>query len=325
MSASVAAEWIRRTWGTLEEVFRARRRPVASGDQPPAGPGGPAVDSERPEAGEHTVEAGLRDRGYVTVDLLDEAELHEVRAVRDRLGAAPGDPRTGLFNDTWSTDTDYKRAVSEAMDRLFAPAVQRVVPDHRSLGFVHVVKWPGDAGDVVAHRDPTFVDEDHFRSMMVWCALDDVTVETGALWVVPGSHRAATGVRGHQCEENLYPEVSADRPRYAVPLELRAGSAVLYDHALVHTSGPNRSSDERVAIAGVLVPDSAAPRYAVPNGPAELSTVAIDEQFFIDHRLSHLDLDAVAASCAPLGTAARRERPPIEELGSSSTPVARRG
>lgn len=322
MRTTAAAEWIRGTWGTLEEVFRARRRPVASGDQPSAGSGGP-VGGERPGAGEHTMYAGLRDRGYVTVDLLDEVELQEVRAVRNRLGVAPGDPRTGLFNDTWSTDTGYKRAVSEAMDRVFAPAVQRVLPDHRSLGFVHIVKWPGEAGDVVAHRDPTFVDEDRFRSMMVWCALDDVTVETGALWVVPGSHRAATGVRGHQCEENLYPEVSADRPRYAVPLELRAGSAVLYDHALVHTSGPNRSSDERVAIAGVLVPDSAAPRYAVPNGPAELSTVAIDEQFFIDHRLSHLDPDAVAASCAPLGTAVRRARPPVEPL--APPPPARRG
>jgi hypothetical protein len=288
-------------------VFRPHRRPSEIDNR---SAGGPLLVSE------------LQEQGYVTVDLLDEVELDAVRAVRRRLGAAPGDPGSGLFNDTWSTDVDYKRAVAAAMDRVFAPAVRRVLPDHRSLGFVHVVKWPGDAGDVVAHRDPTFVDEDRFRSLMVWCALEDVTIGTGALWVVPGSHRATTGVRGHQCEENLYPEVSAERSQYAVPLELRAGAAVLYDHALIHTSGPNRSPAARVAVAGVLVPDVAVPRYAVPSGPDELRTVVIDERFFIDHRLSELDLEAVAATCPAVGTTERRNRPAVAPL--SSSPAVRR-
>lgn len=261
-------------------------------------PAWPTLRSSRPQprrygVADPTLAAALSERGYVVLPFLDDEQLATLRRVHEDSGPAPGDPRTGLFNDTWSTDVAWKRAVSARLTELLGGPVHRVVGDHRALGFAHIVKWPGDPGAVVAHRDPTFVDERRHRSLMLWIALDDVDEDNGALWVVPGSHRGARGVRVHQSPANVDTSITPGDGGPAVAVPLRAGEAVLYDHALVHLSAPNHSGVARWAVACPLVPADATPRYAVPVDDTEARVVEIDEEFFIGHRLCSLDVDAV--------------------------------
>ncbi len=247
----------------------------------------------RTAVGDADLRRELATRGYAVVQLLDEQDVDALRSVLPDVGQAPGDTGDGLFNDTWATDTAWKRDVGARLAAILGPRVGALLPGHRPLGFAHIVKWPGEAGAVVAHRDPTFVDERSFRSLMLWCPLEDVDVDEGALWVVPGSHRDRTGVRVHQSAENVVESLGCDPDGPATPLRLRAGEAVLYDHALIHLSGPNHGDVPRVAVACPLVPTEAATRYAIPVSDAEARVVEIDEDFFLDHRLCALDADAV--------------------------------
>lgn len=245
--------------------------------------------------------ARLARDGYTVVQVLDDAELETVRSIRERHGAAPGDPATGLFNDTWSTDLDYKRQVSGELADVLTAAMARQLPDHRALGFAHIVKWSGPGGSVVAHRDPTFLDEARFRSLMLWCPLSDVTDADGALWVVPGSHRRASGLRVHQSPENVVEGLAPVAGGPARLLELRAGEGIIYDHALVHVSGPNTGTGERVAVASPLIPRAAQAWYAVPVSDTDAQVVEIDESFFLDHRLCDLDVPRVLEDYPRIG------------------------
>ena len=233
--------------------------------------------------------------GYVTVQLLDDEALDAVRAVRHDNGDAPGDPRTGLFNDTWSTDRSYKRRVSSALHEHLDGPVDELLVDHRILGFVHIVKWPGESGRVPAHRDPTFVDEQHHRSVAIWCALEDLGPADGPLRVVPGSHLLDSGVRVHQAEHNLYPHVDEHADELSVPVPLSAGEAIVYDHRLIHLSDATEREHERTVIAGIMAPRDAEAVYSM-NGPDGAVTVAIGPDFFLDHQLDALDVDEVLAS-----------------------------
>jgi len=229
------------------------------------------------------------------VQLLDAGTLDAVRRVRLEFGDAPGDPRTGLFNDTWSTDRAYKHRVSAALHEHLDGPVDELLVDHRILGFVHIVKWPGEVGRVPAHRDPTFVDEQWFRSVAIWCALDDLGPTDGVLRVVPGSHLLESGVRVHQAEHNLFPVVDEYAQELSVPVPLPAGWAVVYDHRLIHLSDATERDHERAVIAGIMTPREATAVYSV-DGPEGAVTVAIGPDFFLDHQLDALDVADVLQS-----------------------------
>jgi ectoine hydroxylase len=62
--------------------------------------------------------------------------------------------------------------------------------------------------------------------------------EHGALWVIPGSHR----------KDALSHAQAGSRPSGAIPLLVRAGSAVIFDRRLWHARGDNTSDRTRKAL-----------------------------------------------------------------------------
>jgi ectoine hydroxylase-related dioxygenase (phytanoyl-CoA dioxygenase family) len=83
------------------------------------------------------------------------------------------------------------------------------------------------------------------------CYLQDTTVRTGALRVLPGSHTASTRLHGVLPEAHRDPHAVStgnvaleDQPDQ-VTLELRAGDAVLLDYRLLHGTHPNASACRR--------------------------------------------------------------------------------
>lgn len=106
-----------------------------------------------------------------------------------------------------------------------------------------------------------------------------MTVENGCLWVVPGSHLAGV----------LHPDREQDDPRFdctreaygfryreedAVPLELKAGSALLFDGYLLHRSLPNsgRHGMRRALVNHYMSAESLLPWFA-PRQGEPMSTI----------------------------------------------------
>jgi phytanoyl-CoA hydroxylase len=126
--------------------------------------------------------------------------------------------------------------VVEALVRVIGPNVKAM----QSMLFIKSEGKPGQAW----HQDEYFIPTRDRSLTAVWIALDDATVENGCLWVLPGSH--ARGV--------LYPAREQDDPRFdcsieaydfpyddedAVPVEIPAGTAVVFNGYLLHRSLQN--------------------------------------------------------------------------------------
>lgn len=133
-------------------------------------------------------------------------------------------------------DLARRADVVEPLTRVVGPNVKLV----QSMFFVKSEGKPGQAW----HQDENFIPTRDRSLAAVWIAVDDATVENGCLWALPGSHRRGV----------LYPDRETDDARFdctveshsfphrdedAVPLELPAGSAVLFDGYLLHRSLPN--------------------------------------------------------------------------------------
>lgn len=133
-------------------------------------------------------------------------------------------------------DLAAEQTITDPLTRVIGPNVKLI----QSMFFVKSEGKPGQAW----HQDENFIPTRDRSLTGLWIAVDDATTENGCLWVIPGSHRRGV----------LYPDRNTDDERFdctvesfgfpwtdadAVPVELPAGSAVLFDGYLLHRSLPN--------------------------------------------------------------------------------------
>ena len=117
--------------------------------------------------------------------------------------------------------------------------------------FIH--KNPRIGDEVVAHQDSGFLfiePEPHLIGF--WIPLEDVTLQNGCLWFIPGSHDGLLPdrrfIRNPQPPPTLIFDVDkANEYRESdfVPVVVPRGSCVLIDGLVVHRSDFNRSDTGR--------------------------------------------------------------------------------
>ncbi len=135
-----------------------------------------------------------------------------------------------------------------------------------------IFKQPGIGGEVRWHQDASFFESDPVTVTTFWFALEDATLHNGCLWTEPGGHRGPRGVlrerfvrEGRKAwmeQVDATPWPAADS-RQAVPLEVEAGSLVVFHGLLPHWSAPNRSDRSRHAFT--LHATDARAAYAAHN------------------------------------------------------------
>jgi phytanoyl-CoA hydroxylase len=156
-------------------------------------------------------------------------------------------------------------AAVRALTEVIGPNVKMM----QSMLFIKSEGKPGQAW----HQDETHIPTRDRSLTAVWVALDDATVENGCLWVIPGSHRAGV----------LYPDREQDDVRFdctreaygfhyreqdAVPVEVPAGAAVVFDGYLLHRSLPNsgRHGMRRALVNHYMSAESLLPWFRPPEG-----------------------------------------------------------
>lgn len=153
-------------------------------------------------------------------------------------------------------------------------ALTRVIgPDVKAMQSMLFMKAEGKAGQAW-HQDEHFIPTRDRSLTGAWIALDDAAVDNGCLWVMPGSHRPGV----------LYPDREHDDPRFdcaieaydfphddtdAVPVEIEAGSVLLFNGYLLHRSLPNTrpGSFRRALVNHYMSAESLLPwRGPLPEG-----------------------------------------------------------
>jgi phytanoyl-CoA hydroxylase len=201
-----------------------------------------------------------RTDGFVLIeDFLNPEELALLRAETTRICRAElGTASNSVELDDATSDTDVLRRflcihfphkVSALMLGLLshpqavANLIEVIGPDVKAMQSMLFVKSEGKPGQAW-HQDEYFIPTRDHSLTAIWIALDDANVTNGCLWALPGSHRAGV----------IYPEREIDDLRFdctteayqfpyrdedSIPLEVTAGSAVIFDGYLLHRSLPN--------------------------------------------------------------------------------------
>lgn len=185
----------------------------------------------------------------IITDVLDSATLHEVRTALYR--AAESDRKYGRTQtyDYGGDDTINQRVWNlPSRDPVFCNLVEHPL----AIDLVkRVLGWPallssmaanitGPGGTpMILHADQGYVPKPWGQPWVLnigWC-IDDFTAENGATRYVPGSH--------------LQNEMPNGIEQKLIPAEAPAGSIIVMEGRLWHTSGENRSQARRAGIFSV--------------------------------------------------------------------------
>lgn len=231
----------------------------------------------------------LKKNGFVIIPFLNSEEVSALNSFYDDVHDAM-EPPTFIENihmTSWCGDFDYKKKVTDGLARLFAPASERFFKDYRAINNLFIVKRSGTETNFKVHQDWSVVDEKQYESLNVWVPLHDVDENSGALWVLKGSHVIDRKIRG---SGYLFPDYSVylkELEKRAVSVRLKAGEAIVFYHSVIHGSPPNLATTQRkVACFSVIPKDASLSIYYQPQEGLPLELHVPPDDFIF--RYSHL-------------------------------------
>lgn len=121
------------------------------------------------------------------------------------------------------------------------------------------------------HQDSGYLPgRPHKPYLTCWCPLDDVTVENGTIWVLPFSIVDSRNTISHIQDETTNDLIGYDGDEDGIPIEVPAGSLVVFSSMLLHRTGVNRTRHQRRAYFAeyttepILNPDGSLRNLAIP-------------------------------------------------------------
>ena len=229
----------------------------------------------RAQLSSEQVEA-YRERGFVRLPgLLDRDELEHWRRAID-LAVAERTERIPGFADGGRTGDDYYDKVFTQRVNLWRthPELRTLILDSRLAGLAATLEdqavmrlwhdqafYKGPWANATSwHLDDPYWSFHTRHATSLWIALDDTTMQNGALYFLPGTHRTArydNVLIGHNTGAlfDIYPEWRRIDP---VCVELKAGDATFHNGLTAHAAGPNMTPGSRRGMAIIYMPESAA-------------------------------------------------------------------
>lgn len=236
----------------------------------------------KPVFANHKTQKIFSERGWISTPLLEQPQIARLWSLFDKYVSQY---RTPFHTTHFSSDKQYKRQVNDAIiDNVF-PKVEPLLLDCRPIFGNFMIKKAENNYFMPLHADWAYVDEENFRSIAVWIPLIDTDEINGSLGVIEGSHNIVNRIRGPRIRQSSYERDMSWVERFGKLLPMKAGSAIIYDHALLHYSPPNRSAYPRPAINLSIVPSEAEIiHYCIPEGADEIEVYRVQESdFYINY------------------------------------------
>ena len=219
----------------------------------------------------------LENDGFVLVPFLNSEKVEELNRIYSEIDFQTEEL---FWSSSFLESNEQKRQLTLSADSVVSENMNEILEDFKPLGASFLTKFRGEYSEMPIHQDWTVVDENQFGSYTIWIALTDTTAENGALEVIPGSHRMSTSLRSPSLPVSFESLRSKLRP-YLQLLPMRAGEALIFNHALLHSSPANTSKIPRVAATFGFVPKDASLCMYYRKGESKVAKYDMPDDMFI--------------------------------------------
>lgn len=224
----------------------------------------------------------LHQQGYTIVPFLNKEEVSELREIFFRYH--PQLPE-GMYASSHAPDFNLRKEMNNVITKNCSRAIRATFINATALGATFMVKSKGANGSLKPHQDWSIVEESKFNSYNIWLPLVDVNETNGTLLVLPQSHLLLKSIRGLNIPSS-YENVIDEVWKILVPLNVKAGHAVVYDHRLLHASGLNQTDQTRLTIVYGLVNKDAEMRYYFGNN-GKIEVYECSPDFYFNNEINN--------------------------------------
>lgn len=219
----------------------------------------------------------LLNQGYVVVPFL---LAEEVAALVNFYYQNHAKQQDGMYATAHVPDIDFRMKMNDLIKQVFARAIRQQFVNYTALGGSLIAKGKGTTGKLHPHQDWNIVDEEQFRSFNIWVPLVDLHENNGAIQVLPYSHTWLTTYRSANIT-GAYSQVNDLLLEKMVPLFMKKGEALIYDHRLLHASGENTTDEIRLAAVYGIIPDKSSMRYYHQADEKTVEVFESNPEFFL--------------------------------------------
>ncbi len=237
-------------------------------------------DSTRTYLNDSDLDRQLAEEGFVVVPFLNSIEVESLKRVYFE---AHVEEQIPFYATAHHQDSEFRKKMSEAISAILTPHTEEVFVNCDLLGASFIVKASKAESSLQPHQDWNIVDETKFRSFNVWIPLVNLNDSNGAIEVLPKSHNWIRGYR-HSSIDCAYREVHNLVWENMKPLYMKAGEALIYDHALLHASKANHSAENRIAVASGVKPTEAQ-MYFYWNNNGMVEQYVSNTEFFMTENI----------------------------------------
>jgi hypothetical protein len=207
---------------------------------------------------DETLNQQLLELGYIVIPFLNPDAIKELKSLFHSQHQVKEIKQ--LFVSSMHTNETEIETINDKIKELFKPSIDNYFQFVQHLGGTFIAKAPDPNNLLQPHQDWNIVDETNYRSYTIWVALQDVSSENGAMYVLPKSHNLVRGYR-HLTIPSVYGKIYDNVWKKMKPIYLKAGEAIVFDHALGHASLPNKSNSIRIAATHTLISENAELRF----------------------------------------------------------------
>lgn len=178
---------------------------------------------------------------------------------------------TAYFNNVFDQLLNLWQTNDEVKDIMLDPRIGKMVATLAGVEGIRIwhdqalIKRPW-ANPTSWHLDTPFWSFSDRRALSIWVALDDVTLENGCLFFIPGSHQKTT-FQKTEIGKNIggifeaYPEFKSSASQ---PVVIKAGSCSFHNGLTIHGAHANMTPGFRRAMTCAYMPDGST-YNGIPN------------------------------------------------------------
>ena len=193
--------------------------------------------------------------GYVIIkNIVDDETIDKVLAVHDQISKMPGYFESDKLQTTIAFGEEIHTIAINTIKEVSVSIFNKILDPNLCIydfGGGIIIKNKGCW--FAPHQDCSIIDEYKGTTTYAWIPTVDMNDNNGTFYAIAGSHLWSAWQRSSQYGSWPLKKHSQFLWKQMLPLYLEKGDILLFDSALIHASGENKTNEKRIAFNACII------------------------------------------------------------------------